>query len=100
VTDLSFDFKAKMWEYQGKASWHFVTLPQDTATIIKDFYPFKKGFGSVPVQVTAGQTHWKTSIFPDNSLQSYVLPIKASVRNKEMLQVGDVVTLTITVIFY
>ncbi len=87
---MDFTFKATLWEYAGKGSWVFISLP-------KEYYPElktlslagKKGFGSLRVAVTVGVTQWRTSIFPDTKSSSFVLPIKKSVRDQEHLKVGE-----------
>lgn len=64
-----FKVKARVWLYPGMAGWHFVTLPKKTAEEIDFFFSHaKKGWGSLPVNVTIGKTSWKTSIFPDKKL--------------------------------
>ena len=48
-------FTVPLWEHIGEASWHFVTLPEETSDEIKaitDGGP-RRGFGSVRVEVTA-----------------------------------------------
>lgn len=85
----TYSLQATVWLYPGKAAWHFVTLPTDAAQDI-DFYfsHVKKGWGSLPVTVTIGQTTWTTSIFPDKKAGSYLLPLKAAVREKENIEEG------------
>jgi hypothetical protein len=83
-------FKAKLWIYEGKAAWHFVTLPKGESAKIKAvFGSMKRGWGSLPVLATMGQAQWKTSIFPDSKRGAYLLPIKAEVRLKEQAKAGD-----------
>ena len=48
-----------------------------------------RGFGSIPVKAQIGKTEWKTSIFPTKE-GTYLLPVKAIVRNKEGINIGDV----------
>ena len=48
-----------------------------------------RGWGAVRVQVTIGSTSWDTSIFPSLELKVYILPIKAEVRKKEKIAVGN-----------
>jgi hypothetical protein len=95
----NYNLQGKIWLYSSdKAAWHFVTLPLEDAAEISDLFALEKhGWGSLPVHVTVGQTTWKTSIFPDSSSDSYVLPIKAEVRKKESLTVGDEITYTLIV---
>lgn len=90
MTSQAFEFSASLWIYGGKATWHFITLPFDITDQIDEIaIESKRGFGSVRVQVTIGATTWATSIFPDNRRESFVLPVKASVRRAEGLADGD-----------
>lgn len=92
-------FIAKVWLYPGEsANWHFVTLPPADAMKIKvQFHGLTKGFGSLPVTVTIGETTWQTSIFSDKYSKSYLLPLKAVVRKKEDIFVEDEITVSLTV---
>ena len=89
----------KVWLYPGEmGNWHFVTLTKKYGQEIKEhFGKNRRGFGSIPVEVVISKTTWKTSIFPDKRAGSYLLPLKAAVRKKEDIEVGDVVTFTINV---
>jgi hypothetical protein len=93
-----FKMKATVWQYPGAGGWHFLTLPQEESEIIKEaFGALKQGWGSLPVTVTIGQTVWKTSIFPDSKTGSYLLPLKAEVRKKEKIGIGDTITFSIEI---
>ena len=96
----SYTMKEKVWLYPGEsANWHFVTLTKKIGQEIKECYgKSARGFGSLPVEVTIGASIWKTSIFPDKRIGSYILPLKAKVRNKEEIEVGEPVTFTITLL--
>jgi hypothetical protein len=95
---LSYTFTAKLWLYDGQAAWHFVTLPKGLAAELKGFFAGeRRGFGSLPVEVTVGKTTWRTSIFPDSKSGSYVLPVKAQVRKAEGLREGQRVQIKIDV---
>ena len=86
---MDIKFKAKLWQWQGKDSWHFITIPPEFSEEIKligDSH--KKGFGSVKVEVTIGNCTWRTSVFPDAKAKSYLLPIKKEIRSKESLEDG------------
>lgn len=81
-------FRAKLWIFETSAApWFLVTLPKELGARIRfESAGLKAGFGSVRVQVTVGDTTWKTSVFPDKKSGSYVLPVKAEVRNNENLK--------------
>ena len=89
---------AKVWKYPGKAGWYFVTLPKrKSIEIEKIFGEFKRGWGSLKVHVTVGKTKWKTSIFPDRKIGSYLLPIKSIIREKEGIKINDRITLLLQI---
>jgi hypothetical protein len=93
----TFKLKAALWLWQGKGAWHFITIPKDLTDKIKSFDSGpRRGFGSVKVEVTIGETSWKTSIFPTKE-GTFCLPIKAAVRKKENLSLGDEAQLTIQI---
>jgi Domain of unknown function (DUF1905) len=85
MLDLSFSFSDKCWLWQSGAAtpWHFVTLPQDKSEEIKFFNENMhggiskkpRGWGAVRVQVT----------------------IKADVRKKEKIAVGDNITVKLVI---
>lgn len=66
------------------AGWHFTAIPKkESGEIKKRFGGMQKGWGSLPVTATIGETSWDTSIFPDARSGTYLLPLKAAVRKKE-----------------
>lgn len=94
----TFAFRAKVWLYQGNGGWHFVTLPKKTSeTIKRRFAEFKRGWGSLPITATIGNTSWKTSIFPDKKADAYLLAIKAEIRTSEKVVIGKIITMKLTV---
>lgn len=92
-------FTSQVWIYPGDtAAWHFVTLPKELGRELRErFKGIRKGFGSLPVRVTIGKTTWDTSIFPDKREDSYLLPLKASVRHKEDVYAGEKVSVTLII---
>lgn len=94
----TYQLEAKVWLYPGKAAWHFLTVPSDIADDIDYYFSMeKRGWGSLPVSVTIGETTWETSIFPDKKTQSYLLPLKAAVRKKEHILANDTVAAAIEI---
>lgn len=79
-------FTAELWEWSARASWYFVTLPLDAAEEIRERPMPPRGFGSVPVRALIGSSEVETSIFPSGD--SYVLPVKRAVREREGLEPG------------
>jgi hypothetical protein len=91
-----YTFRAQLWEAGATASWVFVTVPHVIADEIEERQKSKVAFGSVKVEAVVGATRWRTSLFPDARIGSFVLPIKRSVREAEMLDVGDEADVSVT----
>jgi hypothetical protein len=73
-------------------------VPKNYSKDIKEIVPQKRGFGSVRVEVTIGIDIWSTSLFPDSSNDTYILPIKKSVRMSNHISDGDMVELSIKLV--
>ncbi|QLY29288.1 DUF1905 domain-containing protein [Nocardia huaxiensis] len=94
----TYSFTARLWEWEGQAAWHFVSLPEDLADDIEELHGrHAAGFGSVRVRVTLGESRWSTSLFPDRKRATYILPIKKQVRTAEGLTAGDSAQITLTI---
>lgn len=94
----SYRFLSKLWRWPGDSAWHFVTVPKMVSEKIKKRVTVKRGWGSVRVRATIGETSWDTSIFPDTRGGTYLLPVKVSVRRAEGLDESDVVSVRIKTI--
>lgn len=82
-------FTSHIWLWQGEGAWHFVTVEEEEAELLKEQWVWpRKGFGSIPVQATIGKTTWKTSVFPEKK-GTFLLPIKKAVRLAEHIAEGD-----------
>lgn len=93
MSDLVVSFRAKLWMYQGKGAWYFVTLPKEESAMIRHLTASpRRGWGAVPVRARIGETKWKTSIFPDSKAGAYLLPVKADIRGKEKLAAESTVS--------
>jgi hypothetical protein len=96
---VNFAFQGAIWVHQGEAAWHFLTLPSAISDEIADLpVANRRGFGSVRVEATIGETTWQTSIFPDTKAKSYVLPVKKAVRAAEGLEDGARVDIALAVL--
>lgn len=95
----TYTLQGEVWLYPGMAAWHFVTLPKkDSEHIKNEFGAMARGWGSLPVNVTIGNTSWKTSIFPDKKFGAYLLPLKSEVRKRENIVEDDKITFIIEVL--
>ena len=94
-----FSFTAEVWEHEGRAAWHFVSLPEGVADEIEAAFGHRAGgFGSLRVEVTIGKTRWETSVFPDRRRRTYLLPLKKQVRVAEQLVAGRPAKVSLVVV--
>lgn len=97
--DPTFTFESELIPWNSdKATWVFAQLPVADAEEIRDVVPDRNGFGSIKVRGRIGAVEWTTSIFPDSSSGSFVLPIKKQVRKDAGIDIGDVVEIEVDVL--
>src|SRR5262245_18340341 len=85
--------RARVWLYPGAGGWHFANLSKRQSHEIRlRFADERRGFGSLPITVRIGTTTGQTSLFPDKRSESYLFAIKAAVRQREGIAVGDTIT--------
>ena len=95
---IMYVFSAELWQYDGPSAWYFVSLPSDIADDIRaEFGAQAAGFGSIKVEAAVRSTQWTTSLFPDKTRGTYLLPVKKSVRVAENLEAGDVATVSLRI---
>jgi hypothetical protein len=94
-----------LWRWTGASgagTWHFVTISGEAGealsatALMRRLEGLSRGFGSLKVTATIGETRWKTSVFPSRE-QGWMLPVKAAVRKAEGLGDGDEVALVLEV---
>jgi hypothetical protein len=93
-------FTSLLWIWRGEAAgrWYFVTVPEEQSAEIKAHaLALPRGFGSVKVQARLHDVSWSTSVFPLNG-GGYVLPIKAEVRKRAGLSVGNELTVELLLV--
>lgn len=91
-------FSAALWRWQAQSGWFFVTLSEDASALVGERPRPPRGFGSVRVRATVGETSWTTSVFPDSDSGRYVLPVKKAVRSAEDVDEGDTVDVMLEVL--
>ena len=62
------------------------------AEIRLDNQGFEEGWGRLRVTAKIGELKWKTAIWYDTKLDTYLLPLKTEIRKKGNLAVEDCVT--------
>ncbi len=93
---MNLEFRGEMWFWKGPAPWHFITVPDEECGALEATSGLVSyGWGMIPVSAHIGATEWTTSLFPKDG--QYVVPVKTWVRKAEELELGDVVTVRLTI---
>ena len=93
---MELEFAGEIFYWRGPAPFHFITVPdEESAQLHTASTSVTYGWGMIPVSATIGSTKWPTSLFPKDG--RYLVPIKTSVRRAELLDLGDNVTIRLTV---
>ena len=93
---MHLEFTGEIWFWKGPAPWHFVTVPEDECLVLASAAGLVTyGWGMIPVTAHIGGTGWSTSLWPKDG--RYIVPVKAGVRRVEGLEVGDTVTVRLSV---
>jgi hypothetical protein len=89
-------FSGEVWEWRGPAPYHFVTVPDAESSALRSTAArVSYGWGMIPVTARINGTTWTTSLWPKDG--GYVVPVKDAVRRAEEVDVGDTVTIGLTV---
>jgi len=92
---MDLKFSGEIWFWRGPSPFHFVTVPDaESAEIEAVASIVSYGWGVIPVAARIGKTGWTTSLFPKGG--RYLVPVKAAVRTAEDLELGDVVTVQLS----
>ena len=86
-----------LWRWTGASgtgTWHFLTLDGEAGealsgtALIRKLEGMSRGWGSLKVVATIGESRWSTSVFPAKDT-GWILPVKASIRKAEGVSEGD-----------
>jgi hypothetical protein len=73
-----------------------VTVPEEESAELRAVSSLVTyGWGVIPVTARIGNTTWTTSLFPKND--AYLVPLRASVREAEDIELGDQVDVVLEV---
>ncbi|MGY1615118.1 DUF1905 domain-containing protein [Geodermatophilus sp. SYSU D00691] len=93
---MDLQFSGEIWHWRGPAPFHFVSVPDERCGELEAVSPLVSyGWGMIPVAARIGATSCTTSLWPKDG--GYVVPVKDAVRRSEGVDVGDVVTVRLTV---
>lgn len=97
---MRFEFTAELWRWSARTElWTFIALPEEASAEVAEFAETmpRAGFGAVRVDVRIGSSRWRTSIFPMDDGR-YSLPVKAAVRRREGIDLGDEVRVAVELV--
>ncbi|MBL7259360.1 DUF1905 domain-containing protein [Paractinoplanes lichenicola] len=93
---MELEFSGEIYYWRGPAPHHFVAVPEPECAAIESAAALVTyGWGMIPVTVHVGRAEFTTSLWPKNG--GYIVPLKAAVRRSEGLDIGDTVTIRLTV---
>lgn len=93
---MRLEFSGEIWFWRGPAPWYFVTVPEQQSRDLKAISAIVTyGWGMIPVSARIGDSRWQTALFEKD--ERYIVPIKASIRQREDLDLGDQVTIQLEV---
>ena len=95
ISLVELEFSGEIIHWRGPAPYHFVTVPDEQSAAIELVSSVVTyGWGAIPVKARIGKTDFRTSLFPKGDL--YLVPLKVAVRTAEHLDLGDRVTIRLS----
>ena len=92
---MELEFTNEIIYWRGPAPFHFVEVPDEQSAAIEAVASIVTyGWGVIPVTARIGHTDFQTSLFPKGDL--YFVPVKVAVRRAEQLELGDRVTVRLS----
>ncbi|MFM6932612.1 MAG: DUF1905 domain-containing protein [Novosphingobium sp.] len=95
-------YTGPLWRWSGGngGTWHFLTIDGEAGeglsatALMRRLEGLSRGFGSLKVLATIGDSAFRTSVFPSKT-EGWMLPVKAAVRKAEEVSEGDTVTVVL-----
>ena len=93
---MQLEFSGRVFSWRGPSPYHFVAVPEEECEELRAVAAaVSYGWGVIPVAGRIGSTEFTTSLFPKDG--GYLVPIKDAVRKGEGLEVGEAVTVRLSV---
>ena len=93
---MELEVTGEVWFWKGPSPYHFVSVPdEESAALASVSSRVSYGWGMIPVAGSVGRTRFTTALWPKDG--GYVVPLKDAVRRAEALELGDVVTVRLSV---
>jgi hypothetical protein len=89
---IKYEFSSKVWQYSGPNGWYFISLPVDISLEIRENLKWQEeGWGRMKATAEIGKSKWPTAIWFDKKQNTYLLPIKEAIRNKEAIEKDQII---------
>ena len=93
---IKYEFCEKSWQHSSPSGWYFVALPKEISKEIRSILKFQEeGWGRLKAVAKIGKSEWKTAIWFDTKINTYLLPLKAEIRKKENISAEKEIDVTI-----
>jgi hypothetical protein len=93
---MDVEFTGEVVEWRGPAPFHFVVVPPDEAAWLHEIArDVTYGWGMIPVTGRIRATGFTTSLWQRQG--GFVVPVKDAVRRAEGIELGDVVTVGLSI---
>jgi hypothetical protein len=93
---IEYKFSAEVWQHTPPGGWYFVSLPDELTIQIRGVHQTEEeGWGRLKAVSKIGNSEWKTAIWFDTKKNTYLLPLKAEIRQKELIKNGETVKVSI-----
>ena len=87
---IKYEYQASMWKHHSPGGWYFVSLPKKISKEIRAHLKWQEeGWGRMKAVAQIEDLRWETAIWFDTKMDTYILPIKAEVRNKGNLKINQ-----------
>ncbi len=95
---ITYRFSGKLWKSAGAGGWYFVSVPPEISKEIRQNLKWQEeGWGRMKVVAKTENVKWDTAIWFDKKKKTYLLPIKAQIRNELKCTINQVLDLYIWV---
>lgn len=96
--NITFEFTAPVWKHSANGGWYFVSLPIEFSMEIRQNMKWQEeGWGRMKAKAKIRETLWDTAIWYDTKFKTYILPLKAEIRKKEKIEIGNMLDVEIMI---
>lgn len=86
---IKYQFCSQMWQYNSPNGWYFISIPKGISKEIRSNLKWQEeGWGRMKAIAEINQNNWKTAIWFDTKLDTYILPIKSEIRKSSNLTIN------------